>query len=159
MDVQPKKSSSARGDDRLAGSKTAPDTTSEKRDGARQHRILLVEDEFLVAMTLENDLSDAGFQIVGVANSAEAAVNLARQQRPDLIVMDVRLVGHRNGIDAALEIFSETGIRCIFATAHADPQSKARAEAALPLAWIQKPYAREALVDSVKHALIELRKS
>ncbi len=110
-------------------------------------------------MTLENDLSDAGFQIVGVANSAEAAVNLARQQRPDLIVMDVRLVGHRNGIDAALEIFSETGIRCIFATAHADPQSKARAEAALPLAWIQKPYAREALVDSVKHALIELRKS
>jgi DNA-binding response OmpR family regulator len=106
---------------------------------SEQPRILVVEDEYLVAMMMENDLDEAGFNIVGIANSAEKAVAMALTEKPDFIIMDIRLIGERDGIDAALEIFTKTGIRCLFATAHGDAQSKTRAAAASPLGWLQKP--------------------
>lgn len=119
-------------------------------------RILVVEDEFLVAMMLENDLNDAGFKVVGLANSAEKAVAMAKTEQPDLIIMDIRLIGERDGIDAATQIYNETGIRSIFATAHGDRQSRARAEAARPVGWLQKPYGRAALLVAVRQALASL---
>jgi CheY-like chemotaxis protein len=120
-------------------------------------RILVVEDEFLVAMMLENDLNDAGFNVVGLANSAEKAVAMAKAERPDLIIMDIRLIGERDGIDAATQIYGETGIRCMFATAQGDQQSRARAEAARPIGWLQKPYGRAALLVAVHQALAALK--
>lgn len=119
-------------------------------------RILLVEDEFLIAAAVESDLTDGGHRVVGITGSADGAVVLARQERPDLIVMDIRLAGPGDGVDAALRIFEETGIRCIFASAHADTQSKARAAAAQPLAWLQKPYGRETLLETIDLAQAEL---
>ena len=117
----------------------------------------MVEDEFLIAAAVETDLTDGGFKVVAVANTADDAVRLACETRPDLIIMDIRLVGVRDGVDAALEIFAETGIRCVFATAHADAQCKAKAVAASPLGWLQKPYGREALIGAVENALEALR--
>jgi DNA-binding NarL/FixJ family response regulator len=116
-------------------------------------RILLVEDDFLVAMTMENDLAEGNYEIAGVANSADAAVSLAKKARPDLVVMDIRLVGPRDGVDAALEIFAATGIRCLFATANADAQARTRAAPAQPLGWLQKPYGREALLSALAEAV------
>jgi len=124
---------------------------------SQQPRILVVEDEYLVAMMVENDLDEAGFNIVGVANSAEKAVSMALIEQPDLIIMDIRLIGERDGIDAALEIFTKTGIRCLFATAHGDAQSKTRAAAASPLGWLQKPYGRAALTGAVREAVENLK--
>jgi two-component system, response regulator PdtaR len=119
-------------------------------------RILVVEDDFLVAAEIEIALSDAGFDVAGVAASAAEAVELARSQRPALIVMDVRLVGEHDGIHAAVEIFRTLGIRCIFATAHYDQHSLERAKPAMPLGWLQKPYSMVSLVDAVCRALKEL---
>src|SRR5260370_23253329 len=68
-------------------------------------RILVVEDDFLVAAEIEIALSDAGFDVAGVAASAADAVELAQSQMPALVVMDVRLARERNGIHAAVEIF------------------------------------------------------
>ncbi len=119
-------------------------------------RILLVEDEFLIAMTLESDLKDGGYDVVGVTATAQSAVAMASARRPDLVIMDIRLAGPQDGVDAALRIYEETGIRCIFATAHADLQSKARALAAAPLAWLQKPYGRATLLETVATALEQL---
>jgi two-component system, response regulator PdtaR len=73
------------------------------------------------------------------------------------VVMDIRLIGQRDGIDAAIEICRNTGIRCVFATAHRDTQTLARAEAAAPLGWLTKPYTRDMLVETVKRALTKLR--
>src|SRR5262249_14661952 len=75
---------------------------------------------------------------------------------PVMAIMDIRLIGRPDGIEAALEIFRETGIRCIFATAHHDARMRARAEAALPLGWLPKPFAPHALVAMVKRALAQL---
>lgn len=128
--------------------------SSESNDAPR---ILIVEDEFIVSLEMETALAEAGFAVVGVANTADQAVQYAASERPDLVVMDIRLIGQRDGIDAAIEICRSTGIRCVFATAHRDAQTLARAEAASPLGWITKPYTRDMLVETVKRALLKLR--
>ena len=116
-------------------------------------RILLVEDDYLVGMEIEAGLREAGCDVIGVAVTAEEAVELAERERPRLVVMDIRLAGERDGVDAALEIHRRFGIRSLFASAHGDPQVRARAEAARPLGWIGKPYRVTALVAAVRNAL------
>ena len=116
-------------------------------------RILVVEDDFLVANEMEVALSNAGFDIAGVAASANEAVELAESQRPALVVMDVRLAGEHDGIHAAVEIFRKYGTRCIFATAHCDQYLLERAKLAMPLGWLQKPYSMLSLVTAVRRAL------
>jgi DNA-binding NarL/FixJ family response regulator len=122
-------------------------------------RILLVEDEFLIAMSIEGDLRDGGYDVVGIAHSAEDAVAMAKAERPDMVLMDIRLVGKRDGIDAALEIYQTTGIRCIFATAHGDAETVARAASAAPLGWLHKPYGRDSLLSAVDGCLKILEQS
>jgi DNA-binding NarL/FixJ family response regulator len=122
---------------------------------ARRPCILLVEDDFLVGMEVETGLEEAGFEVAGIAATAEEAVAIAAERRPALAVMDIRLAGRRDGVDAALEIYRTLGIRSLFASAHGDPQVRARAEPARPLGWVAKPYRVETLVKAVEAALRE----
>jgi DNA-binding NarL/FixJ family response regulator len=122
-------------------------------DAGAGPRILLVEDDFLVGMEMETGLEEAGYEVAGIAATAEEAVALAAERRPALVVMDIRLAGARDGVDAALEIFGTLGIRSLFASAHGDPQVRARAEPAQPLGWVAKPYRVETLVKAVEEAL------
>jgi DNA-binding NarL/FixJ family response regulator len=119
-------------------------------------RILVVDDDYLVAAATSGSLREGGFEVIETAASAEEAVTLARQMHPLLILMDIRLAGNRDGIDAALEIFRSLGIRCIFATAHADPVTRARAEPASPLGWLPKPYDMEAAVAAAREGVARL---
>lgn len=116
-------------------------------------RILIVEDDFLIALQVETALADAGFHVIGVAASAEEATELAASHQPSLVVMDIRLSGKRDGIDLAIELHRDHAIRCLFATAHVDAQARRRAEAAGPLGWLQKPYTMASLVLMVRRAL------
>ncbi len=118
-------------------------------------RILVVEDDYFVAMDLEGGLRDAGMQVLGPVPTAEEALAIAKAERPTLAVMDIRLAGEKDGIDAALALYRELGIRCIFASAHVEPPYRQRAAAAAPLGWVQKPYSVDALVAVVKKALPE----
>jgi DNA-binding NarL/FixJ family response regulator len=65
----------------------------------------------------------------------------------------IRLAGERDGIQAVVEIFQKLGIRCIFATAHYDRDVLERAQPAMPLEWLQKPYSMVSLVNAVRSAL------
>lgn len=116
-------------------------------------RILIVEDDFLVSTELEAALTEAGFEVVGVARSAPQAVSLAESERPQLAVVDIRLVGDRDGIDAALAMFKEHGIRSIFATAHSDAPTRDRAKPANPLGWVPKPYMPAQLLPLIRNYL------
>jgi DNA-binding NarL/FixJ family response regulator len=120
-------------------------------------RILVVEDDYLVAMQIEAALAEAGLETAGIAATAEEAIELAGSQRPALAVMDIRLSGKRDGIDAAVELFREHGVRCVFATAHNDRDTRVRAEPAFPLGWLQKPYTMASLVETVRQALSDLK--
>jgi DNA-binding NarL/FixJ family response regulator len=116
-------------------------------------RILIVEDDYFVATALEQDLVDAGFEVVGIAVTAEEALHLADVHRPALAVMDIRLAGARDGIDAALELRSQFGLGCVFATAHGDKKTRGRAEKARPLGWLIKPYSTKSAVETIRAAL------
>jgi len=128
----------------------------DKREGTSP-RILVVEDDFLIGMEIEASLQIAGYVVIGVAGSVEQALALAARQRPDLAIVDVRLHGPRDGIEAATILFSEYGVRSVFATAHADDLVRSRAAVAQPLGWLQKPYTMPLLVETVGGALAQLQ--
>ena len=135
----------AREDSRSSGPEAMPPTP-----------ILVVEDDYLVAMQVEEALGDAGFALAGTAASAEEALKIAAATRPAVVLMDIRLAGKMDGVDAALALFREHGIRCIFATAHHDPEVRRRAAPAQPLGWLQKPYTMPAVVTAIRQALQDL---
>ena len=116
-------------------------------------RVLVVEDDHLVALEIQANLVEAGFEVVGIAGTAEDALAIGKTTLPDLAVMDIRLAGKRDGVDAALDLFQETGVRCVFASAHHDEETRRRAEPAHPLGWVSKPYRPEVLVQTIRMAL------
>jgi len=122
-------------------------------------RVLIVEDEYFVALNAEYALSDAGFVVVGHAATAEAAIHLAALHRPDIVVMDIRLAGHRDGIAAAAEIRSTLGIHSLFASAFSDTATRQRAAATQAgLGWLAKPYSVAQLAAAVQEAVAEARR-
>jgi two-component system, response regulator PdtaR len=128
------------------------------RISARQPvRILIIEDDLLIATQIEATLTEAGFEVVGPARTGEEAIELAATDPPDLAVVDIRLAGDRDGIDTALELFRSHGIRCIFASAHSDDEAGQRAAPAAPLGWLQKPYSMASLIEMVRTATEDVR--
>jgi two-component system, response regulator PdtaR len=131
----------------------APDTGAR---GQASRRILIVEDNDFVAHQCESALTEAGYEVVDIVTTADAAVKVAVERRPALILMDIYLRGQRDGVDAALEIFERCGIRSIFASALADSSGKARADAAQPLAWLAKPFSDQKLVKTIEAAISDI---
>jgi two-component system, response regulator PdtaR len=121
----------------------------ERTGEGRRPRILLVEDDYFVALELEHQLSSAGFEVIGIAATAEDAIKIGRSENPDVAIMDIRLAGHGDGVDAAIELFTTAGIRSIFVTAHGDAQTRRRAAQAHPLGWVQKPYRPDSVIELV----------
>jgi len=105
-----------------------------------QNRILIVEDEGLIAMDLQERLEKLGYPVAGVAASGEEALEVASGQLPTLILMDIRLKGQMDGIEAAARIRERLDIPVIFVTAHTDEKTLERAKAAGPLSYIVKPF-------------------
>jgi len=106
----------------------------------RSPRVLIVEDQALIALALAADLAAINCDVVGRAASGEAAVELARQHQPEIVVMDVHLAGRMDGIETAALIKAECAPRIIFVTAYADGPDRARMEAIRPAAILGKPY-------------------
>jgi CheY-like chemotaxis protein len=103
---------------------------------------LIVEDEIFIALDAKSLLQSLGHTVVGIAVSADDAVRRAERERPDVVLMDIRLSGPRDGIDAADEIQRRFGISSIFVTANTDAQTRARAAAVAPLGFLEKPLTR-----------------
>lgn len=105
----------------------------------RSLRVLIVEDEIFIALDTRSLLQSLGHTVVGIAVSVDDAIRRAERERPDVVLMDVRLTGPRDGIDAADEICRRFGISSIFVTANTDAQTRARAATVAPLAFLEKP--------------------
>src|SRR5512142_1953087 len=116
-------------------------------------RILVVEDETIVAMDIERGLRTAGYEVVGTTGSGEEAIRLAEQQRPDLVLMDIRLQGAMDGIDAGKTIRQRFHIPIVFLTAHADAATVARAKMAEPFGYLLKPFEDPELHTAIEIAL------
>lgn len=108
-------------------------------------RILIVEDEFLIALDVEEQAKSLGHTVVGIAVTADEAISMAGERRPDIVLMDIHLSGAADGIEAAVAIRSLHGVESVFVTANTDPHTLMRAKATEPLGVIEKPITFERL--------------
>lgn len=120
-----------------------------------QAKILVVEDEVIVARTIANQLTQLGYTVVGTASSGAAAIDKAISTRPDLVLMDVVLKGEMDGITAANRICSQQDVPVVFLTAYADENTLQRAKSTLPLGYIVKPFSPGELRVAVELALFK----
>lgn len=120
-------------------------------------RILVVEDEQVVAVDIESQLTQLGYDVVGVASSGEEAVRLAKEKSPDLVLMDIQLHGSTDGIAAAAQIRRRSQVPVIFVTAHANSEFIDRATKAGPFDYVTKPYSSNDLNATVALALQQNR--
>ena len=116
-------------------------------------RVLIVEDEAIVAIDLSTRLSRQGFTVVAQAGEYQEAVTLAGQHRPDCVLMDVRLRGDIDGIETASEIYSQFRIPSVFLTAYTDEVSVKRAANIKAYAYLLKPFHEQELVIAIQLAM------
>jgi len=114
-------------------------------------KILIVEDERLIAEDIKRTLIYLGYDVVNIIASGKDAISEAREHIPDLILMDIMLEGKMNGIEAAEVIFTELSIPIIFLTAYSHNNTLQEATAAEPYGYILKPFEEREL-----HATIEM---
>jgi CheY-like chemotaxis protein len=105
-----------------------------------RRKILIVEDEVLIAMDLRRRLENLGYDVPAIAASADMALELAGCHTPDLILMDIRLQGGSDGIKTAAEVRRRLHIPVIFLTSHADAKTLERAKLSVPFGYIVKPF-------------------
>jgi DNA-binding LytR/AlgR family response regulator len=103
-------------------------------------RILIVEDDMIIAANISLQLSKLGYEVTGIESRGEEAVNHALENRPDIILMDIQLKGGINGVEAAKKIQEKASIPLIYLTANSDEASFQMAKETKPDAFISKPF-------------------
>ncbi len=116
-------------------------------------RVMIVEDEALIALDLERRLGRLGFDVVGVADNLEEAVELFAETRPDLVLMDIFIRGASDGIDTARAIGKISDTPVIFLTAYADEDTVRRAAQTSPYGYLLKPFDERTLFATITVAL------
>lgn len=115
--------------------------------------VLIVEDEALIAMDLGAAVESLGAHVVGHARTSEAAIALAAEHRPDLVLMDVRLAGDVDGIETARVIRGQHGTEIVFVTGHSDPHTMQRIQTIENAQILRKPVTPGQVRESIRRAL------
>ena len=115
--------------------------------------ILVVEDESIVALDLKHRLRNLGYAVVAIVASGSKAIEKAGETQPDLVLMDIRLKGDMDGIEAAREIQIRFETPVIYLTALADKDTLERAEATRPYGYVIKPFDEAELHNTIEKAL------
>ena len=118
-----------------------------------QARILVVEDESIVALHIKSTLESAGYTVPALASSGEEAIQRAADTHPDLVLMDIKLRGPMDGIQAAEQIRTRFNIPVIYLTAFADEATLQRAKITEPFGYLLKPFEEPELQISIEMAL------
>ncbi|MDD1428920.1 response regulator, partial [Dolichospermum sp. ST_sed9] len=118
-------------------------------------KILIVEDEVIVARNIANQLNQLGYIVTGKVSSGQAAINQAADSKPDLILMDIIIKGDMDGITTANHIHKELDIPIIFLTAYGDEQTLERAKVTQPFGYIVKPFTIRDLRIAIEIALVK----
>lgn len=116
-------------------------------------RALIVEDEILIAEELRERLSRLGFSIIAAVDTADEGIAIATREHPDLVIMDIRLKGAKDGIDAVREIREQVDVPIVYLTAHSDRLTVERAMATEYDGFILKPFQRGELQTTIEVAM------
>lgn len=130
-----------------------PDRTPKTPGNEKPERILITEDEYIVAFDLKLRLKRLGFEVAGIAASGDDAILQNQDNKPDLILMDIQLHGDMDGIEAAKQIRTESDVPIIFLTANSDQASMERASGAHAFSYLLKPFNERELKFSIQMAL------
>ncbi len=116
-------------------------------------RIMIVEDEALVARDIKNSLTSFGYEVCAIVNSGEDAINTAEEKKPNLVMMDIMLKGKIDGIEAADEIRRRLHIPVIYLTAYTDEDTIRRAKVSEAFGYLLKPFEERELRTTIEMAL------
>lgn len=106
----------------------------------KQQRVLIVEDDLIISLVIENMVRELGHEVIAKAVSGEEAVELAMEHKPSLILMDVRLKGEMDGIEAINTIKEKISTSVIYLTGNSDKANYERAKASEFVDLITKPF-------------------
>jgi PAS domain S-box-containing protein len=124
-----------------------PDPTMKKP------KVLIVDDETLVALDLANIATRYGYELAGSCISGEEAIRLSEELKPDVVLMDIFLTGSIDGIDAAKQIKTKLDIPCIFVSASTDSETLMRVKVTQPYGYIMKPFTEHEVYSAIEMAL------
>lgn len=116
-------------------------------------RILIVEDEFIIANEIKGMLEDLGYDVLNIAAQGKDAIQKAKENKPDLVLMDIMLKGEVDGIQAAEEIRSCFSVPIIYLTAYANKEILERAKVTTPFGYLLKPFKDRDLHIAIEMAL------
>ncbi len=120
-------------------------------------KIMVVEDEIIVAKDIQNRLRRFGYNVPAVASSGEEAIVKVAETYPDLVLMDIRLKGEMDGIEAARQIYNQFNIPIIYLTAYADDNTIERAKVTEAFGYLLKPFKERELYSSIEVTLSKHR--
>ncbi len=120
-------------------------------------KILIVEDEMIIAANISLQLTNLGYEVIGIIPRAEEALPLIRENQPDILLLDINLKGDMDGIDLAHLIQLEYKIPAIFLTANSDETHFNRAKAVNPYAFISKPFKKLDLQRAIELTLVRIQ--
>jgi DNA-binding NarL/FixJ family response regulator len=120
----------------------------------KRGRILIVEDEGLVALDIEERIKSLGHEVIGVASTGDEAVELTLKHAPHIVIMDVTLKGDIDGIEAARRILGQSKPVVIFMTAHSDRDTLERIRAVGEIEIVPKPLSMTDLSNAVSKAFV-----
>jgi DNA-binding LytR/AlgR family response regulator len=121
-------------------------------------KILLVEDEGIIAADMENMLEKMGYEVFETAMDYEEAIERLEEETPDLILLDVNLGGRKDGIDLAEVINEKYQIPFIFTTSYTDGPTIERAKKVNPIGYLIKPFKQEQLYTTIEMAMFSIAK-
>ena len=116
-------------------------------------KILVVEDEGIVALDIKHRLEGLGYAVPAIAFAGEEAINTAAEIHPDLVLMDIQLKGQMDGVEAAEQLRARFDIPVIYLTAYADEKTLQRAKITEPFGYILKPFEEQELSINIEVAL------
>ena len=119
---------------------------------AERIRVLILEDEALIAWELRDTLTDAGFEVVGIASRVRDALSIAENTRPHVAILDIRLRGERDGIEAALLLRQQFDVQVVMLTGQSDRVAEDKAAIAQAAAYLNKPISHRLLINAIKLA-------
>jgi DNA-binding response OmpR family regulator len=116
-------------------------------------RALIVEDEILIAEELKARLSLLGFSVIAAVDSGEEGIAIATRERPDLVLMDIRLKGEKDGVQATKEIHQQVDVPIVYLTAYSDRLTVDRARGTEYDGFVLKPFRAGELQSTIEIAM------
>lgn len=116
-------------------------------------KILIVEDEIIIALDIQHTLENLGYRVSAVVSSGEESIEKASEVHPDLVLMDIKLSGDMDGIDAAEQIYNRFRIPVVYLTAYSDDKILEGMRGTMVFGYINKPFDERVLQNTIEKAL------